>query len=91
MEALLKILTNHGTLKEEYAMQRMLNILKIKDWQASIPLDYYITPLKESIWKLREELIAMRTKTITHCKYRMAQNEEMAGFVNVMVHNDVTC
>jgi hypothetical protein len=37
----------------------MLNILKIKDWQASIPLDYYITPLKESIWKLREELIAM--------------------------------
>lgn len=72
MEALLKILTSHGPLKEEYNMQRMLNIFKYDNWQASTPMSHYLTPLKESIKLLRDEIEDMRKKTITHCKYRMA-------------------
>lgn len=72
MEALLKILTSHGPLKEEYNMQRMLNIFKYKDWEASTPMYHYLQPLKQSIYDLRTEIEDMRKKTITHCKYRMA-------------------
>lgn len=91
MEALLKILTEQKSLKEEYAMQRMLDILKNKDWEHSIPMHHYLQPLKDSIEDLRNEMIEMRVRTITHCKYRMAQNEEMATKVNTMVRNDVIC
>jgi hypothetical protein len=52
MEALLKILTSHGPLKEEYKMQRMLNIFKYKDWEASTPMAHYLQPLKQSIYDL---------------------------------------
>jgi len=58
MEVLFKILTNHsgGKFKDEYNIQRMLNILKYKDWTASHPMRYYLQPLKDSIIALRKEL-----------------------------------
>jgi len=51
MEVLLKILTNNSNnkFKDEYNIQRMLNILKIKDWGQSHPMTFYLTPLQNSI------------------------------------------
>jgi len=44
MEVLFKILTNHssGKFKDEYNIQRMLNILKNKGWQDSHPMYFYL-------------------------------------------------
>jgi len=93
MEVLFKILTNHsgGKFKDEYNIQRMLNILKYKDWTASHPMRYYLQPLKDSIIALRKELRNMWKKTTTLCKYRKADNEEMLDLTIKMVANDVTC
>ncbi len=52
MEKLLTILTDHGKLREEFNIQRMLDILKIDQWQESIPMDFYIRPLQDSIISL---------------------------------------
>lgn len=59
MEALLTILTYHGKLRQEFEMKRMLNLLKVESWEESIPMHWYLQPLKEKIISVREELLEM--------------------------------
>ena len=69
----------------------MLNLLKVEEWEMSVPMDFYLTPLKKSIISLREELLDMQARGLILCKYRIEENEEMHERVNSMVDNDVTC
>lgn len=91
MEKMLTILTDHGKLRDEFNIQRMLDLLKVDEWEMSIPMDFYLTPLKESIISLREELLDMQARGLILCKYRIEENVEMHERVNKMVANDVTC
>ena len=90
-EALLTILTNHGKLRQEFNIQRMLDLLKLENWQENIPVHFFLQPLKDSIIAYREELLQMRARGLILCKYRMEENEEMQDLVLKMVSNDVIC
>jgi hypothetical protein len=91
MEALLTILTYHGKLRQEFDMKRMLNLLKVDRWEESVPMHWYLQPLKEKIISTREELLEMRKRGLILCKYRLEDNEEMETRIIDMVAQDVTC
>jgi len=77
MMELLRILTEHGKLRQDYNIQRMLNLLKLKNWKENHPMCYYLDPLDKSIVAAREELLEMRARGLIMCQYRIENNEEM--------------
>lgn len=49
MTKLLTILTDYGELRKEFNIKRMLDLLKVDNWIDSIPMYFYLQPLKEAI------------------------------------------
>lgn len=90
METVCKILSDHGKLQDTYDIKRMLNLLKLEDWENNVPMAFYLTPLKNSIKAMREELIIMRSLGPNRCKYYLEDNEPLHALVISMVKNDVT-
>ena len=45
MMELLRILTEHGKLKQVYNIKRMLNLLKLKGWESIHPMTFFLRPL----------------------------------------------
>jgi uncharacterized short protein YbdD (DUF466 family) len=90
MEIICKVLENHGKLQDIYDIKRMLNLLKLDNWEDNVPMAFYLNPLKNSIKALREELIRMRHLGPNRCKYYIEENEEMHDLAIKMVKSDVT-
>lgn len=68
----------------------MLNLLKLDDWEKSVPMSFYLTPLKNSIKTMRDELLRMRKLGQNRCKYFIEQNEAMHSYIIDMVSKDMT-
>ncbi|CAI2360951.1 unnamed protein product [Moneuplotes crassus] len=90
MEIICKILSDHGKLQDIYDIKRMLNLLKLDDWENIVPMAFYLAPLKKSIHEMREELLHMRSLGANRCKYHVEDNEPFHQLVIKMVKNDVT-
>ena len=90
MEVLCKTLSDHGKLQDIYDIKRMLNLLKLDDWENNVPMAHYLTPLKNSIKDMREEMLKMRKLGPNRCKYYVEDNQPFHDLVIKMVKNDVT-
>jgi len=90
MEVVCKILSDHGELQDIYDIKRMLNLLKLDDWENNVPMAFYLTPLKNSIKEMRTELLSMRKLGPNRSKYILEKNQPLHELVIKMVKNDVT-
>ena len=90
MEIVCKVLSDHGRLQQIYDIKRMLNLLKKDEWQESVPMAYYLTPLQKSIKECRAELVHMRKLGANRCKYHIENNEPFHELVINMVKCDTT-
>lgn len=90
MEVICTILKEHGNLKDTFAIKRMLNLLKLDNWEEIVPMKFYLTPLKDSIKKVRDEIIDMRKKGQNRVKYYVENNQPMHNLIIDMVAKDVT-
>ena len=90
LEFIWTVLKEHGELKDTFAIKRMLNLLKIENWEKIVPMAFYLTPLKNSIKTMRDELLRMRKLGQNRWKYFIEQNENMHKFIIDMVAKDVT-
>lgn len=90
MEIICTTLKEHGDLKQTFAIKRMLNLLKLDNWEENVPMAFYLTPLRDSIKVMRTELLAMRKRGANRCKYYIEQNEPMQANIIDMVAKDVT-
>jgi hypothetical protein len=90
METVCKVLSDHGRLKQIYDIKRMLNLLKKDEWQESVPMAYYLTPLQKSIKECRVELVHLRKLGANRCKYYIEDNEPFHDLVLNMVNHDYT-
>ena len=68
----------------------MLNLLKLENWEKTVPMAFYLTPLRNSIKRMRDELIRMKKLGQNRCKYFIEQNENMHKYIIDMVAKDVT-
>lgn len=89
-EVVCKILENHGKLEDLYDIKRMLNLLKLDNWQENVPMSFYLNPLKKAIKEAREELLRMRELGPNRCKYYVEDNEPMHQLTIKMVKSDGT-
>jgi hypothetical protein len=85
-----KTLSDHGKLEDIYDIKRMLNLLKLDNWQDNVPMKFYLQPLKDSIKEMRAELLKMRERGPNRCKYFIEDNQPMHELIIKMVKNDVT-
>lgn len=90
MEVICTNLKEHGNLKDTFDIKRMLNLLKLDNWEENVPMAFYLTPLKVSIKTVRDELIVMRKKGQNRCKYYIEDNQPMHEYIIDMVKKDVT-
>lgn len=90
LEVICKVLADHGKLEDIYDIKRMLNLLKLDDWEDNVPMAFYLTPLKVSIKLMRDELLHMRKLGANRCKYYIEENQPMHELIIKMVKNDVT-
>ncbi len=65
--------------------------LELPDWERIRPLHFYITPLKEGIDAVRDELLDMKKHGIDHIQYPLARNEKLQALVIDMVQRDEKC
>ena len=89
MSIICNILKNHGDLKDEYDIKRMMNLLKLKDWKKEVPLHFYLQPLEDSIRTVREELLDMTQQGVLRVRYPCADNDRLHKKVIQMVKDDV--
>lgn len=83
------ILKNHGNLKDEYDIKRMINLLKLKDWKKEVPLHFYMQPLEDKIKIVREELLKMSDDGQLRVRYPCGENEALHNKIIEMVKADV--
>jgi hypothetical protein len=67
----------------------MLKMRKIKDWEKIKPFWYFVTPLNNSITKVRNDLLKMHTDGVLMIKYIIEENTDLKKDTIDMVKNDV--
>jgi hypothetical protein len=67
----------------------MLKISKIDNWEKIVPFWYFITPLHNSITKVRKALLDMNTAGVLFIKYIIEDNEGLKKDVIDMVKKDI--
>jgi len=60
MTRICEIFRDYGDLKDFFNIRQMMTVLKIKDWEEIHPFSFYLTPLKEAIQSVVEELLGMQ-------------------------------
>jgi hypothetical protein len=90
LERICCIFRDYGKLENYFNIRRMINLLKIPDWQNCVPLHFYLTPLDNAIKDTRSWMIKMNEEGILRCKYIIEHNEELMEKCNHMVNMDVT-
>jgi hypothetical protein len=83
------ILKEFGTLNNPYDIKQMLHVLKIEHWEKVRPFEFYLTPLKQAITKVRSSLLEMNRLGHLRIKYVIEKNEELAKEIDVMVQKDM--
>jgi hypothetical protein len=66
----------------------MLKVLKIHEWENCPPFKFYLNPLKDSINKVRKELLDMHKRGDLFNKYIIENNEELQKYTIEMVKKD---
>jgi hypothetical protein len=67
----------------------MIKTLKINNWKDVKPSAYYLTPLNNSITKMRTSLLKMDELGHLRRKYIIENNTELQNEVKDMVHKDL--
>ena len=69
----------------------MMTTLKLENgrWNEIVPFEYYLTPLKNALQKVRDELLAMEKAGPLMCKYIIEENEELMALTKTMVQKDL--
>jgi len=86
---LCEILRDYGQLKDPFNIKQMLNILNTPNWQLEPPLAFYLAPLQNAIYDVRQCLLQMYKDGPLHCKYQIEENAELQDKTIVMVQKDV--
>ena len=59
---------------ELFNIKRMLALLKLPSWEEKPPMAFYLTPLKNRITTVREDLLEMRSLGPNRSKYFIEDN-----------------
>ena len=76
-------------LEDHFDIKQMLKMRKIKDWDKIKPFWYFVTPLNNSITKVRNDLLKMHTDGVLMIKYIIEENTDLKKDTIDMVKNDV--
>ena len=76
-------------LEDHFDIKQMLKISKIDGWQKIVPFFYFITPLHNSITKVRKALLDMQAAGVLFIKYIVEDNESLKKDVIDMVKKDI--
>ena len=76
-------------LEDHFDIKQMLKMQKIPKWQVIKPFWYFVTPLNNSIGKVRKDLLKMQSDGVLMIKYIIEENDELKKDVIDMVKNDV--
>lgn len=82
-----RIFKEFGDLKDEpYDIAQMLKTLKMENgrWAEVVPFEFYLSPLKDALMKVRGKLIAMEKAGPLFCKYIIEQNSELQDLTKLM-------
>lgn len=68
----------------------MIKTLKLENgrWNEIVPFDFYLTPLKDALTKVRNELLDMEKAGPLLCKYIIEQNTQLQDLTKTMVQRD---
>ena len=71
MSEICRIFKEFGDLDDIYNIRHMIETLKIANgrWDKVVPFEYYLTPLKLALKKVRDELLRMEKAGPLRCKY----------------------
>lgn len=83
------ILTGYGNLKQYYDIMRMLNLMKLENWQKIEPFRYYLQPLKETYTVMREELLWLNSKGPLFVRFPLKMNFQLEKKLIATIERDV--
>lgn len=86
---LCEIFRDYGNLKDSFNIKQMLAILQTEKWRDEVPLAFYLNPLQQAIWEVRECLLKMYDDGPLHCKYIIEENTELMDKTIAMVQKDL--
>jgi hypothetical protein len=90
MTRMCEIFRDYGELKDFFNVKQMLSVLlDTPNWKEEVPLAFYLAPLENAIWDVRECLLAMHKRGPLYCKYIVEDNEELQKKTCEMVGKDV--
>ena len=84
-----EIFRDYGQLKDPFNIKQMLAILNTPSWQLEPPLAFYLAPLQNAIFDVRQCLLQMYKDGPLHCKYVIEDNQELQEKTIIMVQKDV--
>ena len=84
-----EIFKEYGSLEDHFDIRQMLSILKIENWEKIPPFAFYMTPLKDSITKVRKTMLKMREMGHLRMKYIIEDNEELQDQTKEVIKNDL--
>jgi hypothetical protein len=84
-----EIFREFGDLKDHFNIEQMIKTLKINNWKEIKPFAYYLTPLNNSITKMRTSLLKMDELGPLRRKYIIENNTELQNEVKDMTHKDL--
>lgn len=92
MTELCRIFKDFGDLNgEHYDIYQMWKTLKLKNWPQIVPFEYYLTPLKMAVKKVRDCLSKMEKDGPLLCRYIIEHNDELMKLTHTMVKTDQKC
>ena len=84
-----EIFREFGDLKDHFNIEQMIKTLKINNWKEIKPFAYYLTPINNSITKMRTSLLKMDELGPLRRKYIIENNTELQNEVKDMAHKDL--
>lgn len=79
MSEICRIFKEFGDLDDIYDIRQMIETLKLENrrWHEVVPFEYYLTPLKLALKKVRDELLRMEKAGPLRSKYIIEQNKDL--------------
>ena len=89
MTELCRIFKDFGDLNgEPYDIFQLWKTLKLENWENIVPFEYYLTPLKMSVKKVRDCMSKMESDGPLLCRYIIEKNDELMKLCLAMVKTD---
>jgi hypothetical protein len=88
MTRVCEIFNAYGELKESFNIKQMLAVLKTENWELNPALNFYMTPLKNSVKDCRDWMLKMESDGPLRIKYIVENNKELQDKTIFMLKQD---